>query len=69
MIIRIKEMRIEEATATQSFAVADQLAKEVNAYKGERIQLGTELAILQKEALILHAKEATAHHGIRRSRY
>ena len=48
-LIRIKERRIEEATTTRSFAAADQLAKEVRTYKEERIQLRTELGLLQKK--------------------
>lgn len=48
-LIRIKERRIEEATTTRSFAAADQLAKEVRTYKEERVQLRTELGLLQKK--------------------
>ena len=48
-LIRIKERRIEEATTIRSFAAADQLAKEVRAYKQERVQLRTELGVLQKK--------------------
>ena len=48
-LIRIKERRIEEATTIRGFAAADQLAKEVCTYKQERVQLRTELAILQKK--------------------
>lgn len=48
-LIRIKERRIEEATITRSFASADQLANEIRTYKAERVQLMSELSLLQKK--------------------
>lgn len=48
--IRIKEQRLEQATASRNFKVCDELASEISELKSKRRELNTELAGFQRKS-------------------